>query len=232
VRYQAVFFDLVGTLCDFPLIEFDRLLADMAAALGILNATFEQLWPAAYTRQETGAALSIEESLWSIGQQAGVTVDRAQVCDAAALWRAFQARILTPRVDAQDTLYHLKASGHKLGLVANQPVDVPALWRRTPLALWFECAIFSCEAHVRKPDPRIYHLACQQLQVPAHRCLFVGDGGSAELSGAQRAGMDALRIRVPSEDVALDRRLGREAWTGATVSKLNSVVSFCIAARI
>ena len=47
--------------------------------------------------------------------------------------------------------------------------------------------------------PRISTLACSQLGVAPERCLYVRDGGSEELAGAERRGMTALGSRVPYE---------------------------------
>ena len=40
-----------------------------------------------------------------------------------------------------------------------------------------------------KPDSEIYRLGCRELDVDLGRAMFVGDGGSDELSGAAEAGL-------------------------------------------
>ena len=59
-----------------------------------------------------------------------------------------------------------------------------------------------------KPDPAIYLLACNQLDVPPSRCLFVGDGGDNELSGAMQVGMTTVQVpsyreRIPDADYSV-----------------------------
>ena len=77
---------------------------------------------------------------------------------------------------------------------------------------------------VRKPDPRIYLLACDRLAVEPQACLFVGDGGSRELSGAENAGMNAVCIRAASEFGYDPHRIDPELWHGTTISALSEVL--------
>ena len=43
-----------------------------------------------------------------------------------------------------------------------------------------------------KPDTAIYELACDRLGVDVSAAVFVGDGGSDELRGADAAGLKAI----------------------------------------
>ena len=40
-----------------------------------------------------------------------------------------------------------------------------------------------------KPSAEIYHLGCRELEVEPGHAVFIGDGGSDELSGAAEAGL-------------------------------------------
>lgn len=62
-------------------------------------------------------------------------------------------------------------------------------WKESPLASCFDETIFSCDAGLLKPDPRIYALALKRLGFPPDACLFAGDGGHSELKGAREAGL-------------------------------------------
>ena len=68
--------------------------------------------------------------------------------------------------------------------------DVPQVWDETPLGGEFDATVFSCDVGVSKPDPRIYEIACERLEVEPAECLFVGDGANDELPGAERVGHD------------------------------------------
>ena len=51
----------------------------------------------------------------------------------------------------------------------------------------------SCDVKLKKPDIRIYELCAGKLNVKPEECLYVGDGGSNELSAAITAGMKPLQ---------------------------------------
>ena len=81
--------------------------------------------------------------------------------------------------------------------------------------------MFSCYEGMRKPDPRIYRIACERLGVEAGQCLFVGDGANDELPGAERVGMGAVQLRIPGEALAPEA----VAWTGRQVASLGGVLA-------
>jgi HAD superfamily hydrolase (TIGR01509 family) len=87
----------------------------------------------------------------------------------------------------------LRVKGLKLAVVTNSFAEDVAGWGRSPLRSLFDLTVFSCAAGLAKPDPKIYLLACRELQVPPARALFIGDGADDELSGARTAGLRACR---------------------------------------
>ena len=54
--------------------------------------------------------------------------------------------------------------------------------------------VISAEAGVRKPDPGIFHLACEKAGVRPEEALHVGDLAEEDVVGAQRAGVRAILI--------------------------------------
>jgi putative hydrolase of the HAD superfamily len=139
---------------------------------------------------------------------------------------AFFRRTLQPRRETVGVLQALRARGLKLGLVSDCSCEAPLVWPTTRLAPLIDVAVFSCEVGCHKPNPKIYRAATEPLAVPARRCLYVGDGGSQELSGAQQVGMNAVLLRVPEEQDAhaylLDQR---EDWPGPAVSSLREILT-------
>jgi putative hydrolase of the HAD superfamily len=98
--------------------------------------------------------------------------------------------------------------------------EVPQVWEETPLGRTFDATVFSCDVGVSKPDPRIYEIACERLDVDAGDCLFVGDGANDELPGAERAGMAAVQLRAPGEELTDS---GRQ-WKGPSIETLPEVL--------
>lgn len=88
-----------------------------------------------------------------------------------------------------DVLAELKARGLRLGLISNASSGEVAAWPQSPLAAFFDVAVFSCDCGYAKPDPRIYRHALERLEVEAARAAFVGDGGSDEHAGAADVGL-------------------------------------------
>jgi putative hydrolase of the HAD superfamily len=94
----------------------------------------------------------------------------------------------------QPTLLALKEKGFLLGIVTDtaNPIHVKLSWFEDGgfVHVW-DSIISSQELGMRKPDPRIYRAAMQQLGVTSDRTAFVGHKAS-ELEGAQAVGMKTI----------------------------------------
>ena len=66
-----------------------------------------------------------------------------------------------------------------------------------------------CDVGMMKPDGEINLLACNRLGVLLADYLFIGVGGSRELTGASKVGMDAVLIRAPDDTESGAARTGR-----------------------
>lgn len=66
----------------------------------------------------------------------------------------------------------------------------------------FEVVIESSKVGLRKPDPRIYQLACEQLGVAPARAVYLDDLG-INLKPARQLGMTTIKVADP--DQALDQ---------------------------
>lgn len=81
----------------------------------------------------------------------------------------------------------------------------------------------------RKPEPAAYLVASDALGVEPRNCVFVGDGGSRELSGAAALGMTAIRFLPPSFDrgEVIDND---PSWAGPAISDLCQLATFGVGA--
>jgi len=201
------------------------MLRQMADAVGAPAEEFARLWS-----QDTrlmrwrGEFRTIEENLEYICRALGVSATAEAVARAACLRTEATPRWLTPREDAVDTLTRLKAAGHKIGLISDCTCETPARWPDTPFASLIDVPIFSCEVRLTKPDPRIYRLACERLNVEPRECVYVGDGGSGELTGAAGVGMSVVLIRCPDEPPSAFDRADAANWRGPTISALSDLL--------
>ena len=74
----------------------------------------------------------------------------------------------------------------------------------------FEVVIESAKVGLRKPDPRIYQMACDELQVAAERCVYLDDLG-INCKPAAALGMRASKVVDPDEALSdLEKIVGFE----------------------
>ena len=68
-------------------------------------------------------------------------------------------------------------------------------------------------------------MAAEDLRVQTQDCLYVGDGGAFELSGAKSVGMNAVLLSVPGEEDPYNLAPEARVWAGPRVTSLSEVVS-------
>lgn len=93
----------------------------------------------------------------------------------------------------------IRASGLRTGLLSNSWSTEH--YDRTLLAELFDDVVISAEVGLHKPQPKIYVLAAERLEVKAAECIFVDDLRE-NCQGAEAAGMTAIRFRDTSQTIA------------------------------
>ena len=226
VKHKAVIFDLFGTLIEiWSWAEFYEMMAAMAMTLAAPVDEFSKLWLSTNSLRMIGHFASTEANLEHVCGELDVATSSAAVADAARIRLDFSRRTFVPRPDAIATLMQLKSGGYRTGLISDCSHEVPLIWNDTPLATFIDAPVMSCQVGVKKPNPRIYALACERLDVAPHECLYLGDGGSNELTGAANAGMHAVLLRVPDEQGEDAHRIDVQEWDGPVVSSLSEVLN-------
>ena len=220
--YRAVVFDFFGTLTRSiqrgpQHAEIARALgADPEAVRGVLDRTFR-----ARARGRYGSA---EATLRWVIEQAGGHPRTAQVrAGVPARINALKADTRL-RADAVSALAAIRRRGLSTAMVSDCTHELPAFLPSLPVAPLLDVKIYSVRLGVCKPDPQIYLAACEELGVSPAECLYVGDGGSHELTGAAVVGMTPVRLTAPD----LAHHLVFDADTnfcGRTVRSLTEVVS-------
>jgi putative hydrolase of the HAD superfamily len=127
------------------------------------------------------------------------------------------------RDDAESVLRVIRQHGLRTGLISDCTHELPAFLPSLPIAPLLDVNVFSVEVGRCKPDPLIYLEACWRLRVAPEDCLYIGDGGSRELTGAAAVGMTAVRLAAP--DLA-DHLVfnADEDFTGPSVPSLTAVL--------
>jgi putative hydrolase of the HAD superfamily len=225
MKYQAVIFDLFGTLVDnFSVEEHEGVLRNMASIIAAPADGFVRLWLDTFNERATGVFPSPDAVIEYICGKLGISAKVSQIQQAARIRYDFTRRALRLRPDAVSVLSALKSRGYKTALISDCSAETPAAWKDTPLAPLIDVALLSCLVGLRKPDPRIYHLATEQLGVEPQTCLYIGDGSSRELTGAAQVGMHPVLIRVPDESSDA-HQIDREDWNGPVISSLTEVLA-------
>ena len=200
--------------------RYRRVSSEMASALGVPAEGFQRVWAETGDSRMAGKYSDLGASLEAICRELGGSPDSSQVAEAVQLRIEFIRSAMTPRPDTIDTLARLRQSGYRIGLISDCGPGTALVWDETSFAPLIDEAILSCSVGLTKPDPRIYQLVCQRLDVSPQRCLYVGDGGSRELTGATAMGMRAVLIRAPYDDSVGGYR---EEWPGQRISTLSEV---------
>jgi putative hydrolase of the HAD superfamily len=95
-----------------------------------------------------------------------------------------------------ETLEWLKRERYAVGLVSNTGRTWGRYLRtvqdRLGIGRYFDVRIFSDEAGVRKPEPKIFQIALEALRLPPAEVFHVGDDVTADVGGAKAAGMQAV----------------------------------------
>jgi putative hydrolase of the HAD superfamily len=107
----------------------------------------------------------------------------------AGLW----SRVIPGSLDG---LRKLEATGVTLGVVSNADGSVAARLREQEIlqvgpgiGVEVGCVIDSGEVGVNKPDPRIFKIALEALDVAPHDAWYLGDMPGIDVVGARAAGM-------------------------------------------
>ena len=221
MKYRAVIFDLGGTLIANTL-ENTNWRIEMAAILSAPKADFARAWEAAFKKRMTGEFYLVQDCIAHCCRELNLQVTEEQIQRAAKLrFDTTREQVLTTQPHAVDTISQLKLKGCKIGLLSNCSSETITVWDETPFTGIFDITVFSCAVGLMKPDPRIYHIALEKLQVKPNECLYIADGMDGELKAAAAVGMTPVRINFPHANKN-DPYL--EDWHGATISSLNEVL--------
>ncbi len=167
------------------------------AALDAAWRRHSELWTAGVA---SGAA---EMAAWALGDL-GVRDPAVAVALAPRLAEASRASDIVELDGAGATLERLAAGGVRRALVCDTGFSpgrvVRELLARAGLLPLLEITIFSDEAGVPKPDPRVFHAALSPLAVPPRAAAHVGDLRRTDVAGARAVGMRSVRLRWHHDD--------------------------------
>lgn len=222
MSYAAVIFDFYGTLTE-PLSkdELREGRARVAALLGVPVETYGAALDKSWPDRAKGKLGDLEESTRWLARECGVDLDGPKLAAVAEERVENQRKLVRIRPDAEPTLHAIKERGKRIGLITDCTDELPRMWPELPVSSHIDAPVFSVVVGLKKPDPAIYLRACADLDVKPSECLYIGDGDSNELAGAEAAGMRATRLvsRGNGDSFTFDT----VTWTGATIPTLTAV---------
>lgn len=195
---RAVVFDLFITLTDWEAERCrPRMMEDLAVALGADPSEFSSLMRATFTERVVGEMGDARATFSRLATTLGCEVRPAELDRVVAMRYEQTRQTLAPRAGVLNAITDLRIDGYVIGVLTDCTAETPELWPSLPYAALVDAVTFSCHVGHRKPHPAGYHDIIRKLGVAAGDCLYVGDGSSAELTGATSAGMTAVIVETP-----------------------------------
>ena len=219
---RAVVFDYFGTLT--PTLARVASAVDqpeIAAILGVDREALKNWWASSYPDRSTGHTGTGIETMRLLARTLGGDDGDDAVQAAQRLRLDTYARMAQPRENAAEVLTALRAKGLRIGLLSDCSAELPELWPDLPLAELVDEPVFSALVGQRKPHRAMYTTVCERLDVEPAECLYVGDGGSNELTGATGFGMRA--VLIADADWATGHRFDSDDWHGESITDLSQV---------
>lgn len=199
---KAVIFDYGGVFTNSPLLAFAQYerthgLPEKFIGGVIKTNMHDNAW-AKLERSEISAD-EFDKMFAQESKAAGHEMSGATLLDLLSLM-TFHENMIT-------ALERLQSAGFKTGCITNNMPVGTGGWdvaeadkgRAGDILKSFDHVIESAKAGVRKPEPRIYEMMCDTLDVAPNECVFLDDLG-VNLKPAKAMGM--ITIKVPLMDVS------------------------------
>jgi putative hydrolase of the HAD superfamily len=189
---SAVVFDLFETLITESSLR-PAGVASLASEFSCDRESFRREWKARRADVTVGR-ISFRQALHDVAAALdGVVDDRLldRVCRDRVRTKHGPFAAVDPEI--LSLLDALRDARVALGVISNCFAEDVTGWPSSALASRVQCALFSHEVGLAKPDPRIYLEAASRLGIEIGSMCYVGDGGDDELSGAAQAGARPMK---------------------------------------
>jgi epoxide hydrolase-like predicted phosphatase len=192
---RAVIFDLGGVVVGSPLhaiADFER---DLRIPAGFINRVVVTTAPGGAWSQLERGEVTLEEFYSAFEEDCAAAGVRLS---ARALMERVGAATV-PRPQMLTAIERLRAAGIRTGALTNNWIaEEPGTRLLRP---YFDVFVESAVVGMRKPDPRIFLLACAQLGVTPAETVFLDDIG-LNLKAARALGMSTIKVADPDGALA------------------------------
>jgi len=193
--FRAVIFDLGGVVLGSPLQAIAAFESEHGLPGGFVNRRVVETGPeGAWARLERGE-LALEAFVPAFEAECAAA---GQPLSAATMMERIGAAS-APRPSMLEAIRRIRARGLAAAALTNNWVGEED--RTRGLRDHFDVFVESSALGLRKPDPRIYHHACERLGIGPPEAVFLDDIGR-NLKSARALGMTTLKVEDPG--AALD----------------------------
>ena len=207
--FDAVLFDFNGVVTSSPFTHMGAIGASAGVApevvLEFMLGPYDEDTDHAWHRMERGEISIVEfgADLYARADAEGMNLDFASLRDLMGRLEVHEVVV--------DRIRSLRADGYRTGVVTNNVRELSKQWRElVPVDELFDVVVDSSEVGMRKPNPKIYLYALDQLGgIAPSRAVFLDDA-AGNVAGARRAGLSAILVDDPVAAIAeLDALLSR-----------------------
>ena len=196
---RAVFFDFGGVFITSPFATTASAAADLGMdeteLLELVFGSYERDDDHPWHRLERGE-LSFEAANAEIAEL-GVTRGHGRIEPMQVLLSL--AHDYQLRDFMVELVRDLRADGIATAIITNNIAELGAAWRSLlPIDELFDDVVDSCEVGMRKPNPAIFHLACERLGVTPAQSAFIDDA-PGNVAAATAVGMRAVWCGLSAE---------------------------------
>lgn len=209
---RGVFFDLGGTLriAEEAPEHQERAKARMAQLAGYGDVQgFIDMVEARYEPYREWALTENKESgdyeLWAKWLLPELGEEKLREICHEMTYQYRQVKGLRHVVDGGvEVIRELKRRGYRLGIISNLigEEEIPNWLRDDGLEQYFDAVVLSSVCHIRKPDPRMYQMGCDELGLRPVECASVADNLNRDITGAKAAGIGANVLFISPEKLA------------------------------
>lgn len=206
-KYKAVIFDFGGVFTNSPLERFAEY--ELAHKLppkflgGVIKTNHHTNAWARYERSE------ITQEQFNVEFAAETRSAGYEVMGDALI----SLLVLEMKPEMIDAHSRIKARGFKTGCITNNLPNMDStemlgsnkqsVVARDAMRA-FDAVIESSKVGIRKPEPRIYQLMCEKLEVIPSECIFLDDLG-INLKPARALGMTTIKVPLGDVTPAIDQ---------------------------
>lgn len=211
-KIKGVFFDLGGTLRIAEEVpeHMERAKARMAELAGAEDVkAFIDLVEERYAPYRDWALTENREcgdfDLWHKWLLPEMAEDKLREICHELTFQYRQVKGLRHLVEGgREVIETLHKRGYKLSIISNLigEYEIGDWLRADGLEQYFDAVVLSSVCGIRKPDPRIYQMACEQLGLEPEECASVADNLSRDFTGAKAVGIGANILFISPEKLA------------------------------